>query len=135
LDYLKAVELQARIEYTFPQFVPTLLPMRNGNYGVQLERMVFKRDAYDGIEYDIFMSEAKKHGWEIDLPDNGMLILPMSQTLLVTSLGQWELYMMVEGYKDTSPKNRGGRPRKDAAKIPETPQEAHVAGIIHRLVS
>ena len=72
--------------------------MRNGNYGVQLERMVFKRDVYEGIEYDTFMAAAKEHGWEIDLPDNGLPILHTSQTLLVTSSGQWDLYMMVEGF-------------------------------------
>ena len=40
IGLLKSNRVTARIEYTFPQFVPTLLPMMpNGNYGVQLERI------------------------------------------------------------------------------------------------
>ncbi len=57
------------------------------------------------------MQQAEEHGFEIDLPDNGMLLQPIEHTVTITTPGQWTLVEMIAGEEEQ--RHKAGRPRKD----------------------
>lgn len=112
MQILDADELREQIELEYPQLSPTIIPWRS-SYAVQVSHQSYEYSPYYGQEYAEFKRDVENRGFALAVEDNGLLILTTEKTVLVTTPGQWSLFLMLSGKTNKPKRSKGGRPPKN----------------------
>ncbi len=110
MQFLEATVLATQIRSKYPQYSSVDVVPVGREYAVVISRWVVKHDRFCCIEYKKFMQQAEEHGFEVDIPDNGMLLKPLENTTTIMYPGEWAIVEMITGQEEHRYKT--GRPRK-----------------------